>query len=129
MEINAYIGPVGKVGQSTGDGDYVHKGHPGIARGPAEVLVAIGVEFCRSVSHCLRGDLEPRHEKTWVRQIPRPVPLVTCSAEIALCPSPCETKRGSRGDGLGIMYRSISGGPGQGPGLVNSLVVTSCTPL
>lgn len=66
-ETNAYLGSVGKVGQSTGDGDHVHKGHPCIARGPAEVLVAVGVEFCQSVSHCLRGDLESRREKIWVK--------------------------------------------------------------
>ena len=45
-----YLGLVGDVGQNTGDQAHVHKGQPGMARSPAEVLVAVGVEFCSSVS-------------------------------------------------------------------------------
>jgi len=46
-EIDSYIGLVGNPAKSTGDHSHVDERDPGMARGPAPVLVAIGVEFCR----------------------------------------------------------------------------------
>lgn len=91
-----------------------------MARGPAEVLVAVGVEFCRvrqSMFIEVRSATGKQQSKT---------PSLQRAFHI------CSTGVVSRFIGLvaqefevvgwgGIMYRSISGGPGQGPGLVNWL--------
>lgn len=41
----SYLGLVGNISQNTGDDTHVHNRQPSMARGPAEVLVAVGVEF------------------------------------------------------------------------------------
>lgn len=46
----SYLGVVGNVGQDTGDETHVDEGQPSVAGGPAEVLVAVGIEFYRSMS-------------------------------------------------------------------------------
>lgn len=43
----AYLRLVGNVAQGAGDQGHVEEREPGMARRPAEVLVAVGVEFCR----------------------------------------------------------------------------------
>lgn len=47
-----YLVLVGKVAQDTGDQAHVDERDHGMARGPAPVLVAVGIEFCGSVSQC-----------------------------------------------------------------------------
>ena len=43
---NSYLVVVSKVGQNTGDQSHVDEREHGMARGPAPVLVAVGIEFC-----------------------------------------------------------------------------------
>lgn len=49
----SYLSVVGNVGQDTRDETHVDEGHPSVAGGPAEVLVAVGIEFYRSMSVCV----------------------------------------------------------------------------
>jgi hypothetical protein len=86
-----------------------------VARGPFPVLVAVGVEFCRVSQSLCHG---------WVFglvlcrgrsiQIDKHI-LGECNAQY-----PFEMGLGRWGWG---MYRSISGGPGQGPELDNELAL------
>lgn len=45
-----YLVLVGKVAQDTGNQTHVDEREHGMARGPAPVLVTVGIEFCGSVS-------------------------------------------------------------------------------
>lgn len=47
-----YLGLVGDKGQGSRNSDRVDNGGPGVARGPAEVLVSVGVELWIYVSDC-----------------------------------------------------------------------------
>lgn len=92
-----------------------------MARGPAEVLVAVGVEFCQVRQSCsLKCALRPRssgHIPLYLQWASHRCSTGIVSWLIGLVAQVFEVV----GWG-GIMYRSISGGPGQGPGLVNWLV-------
>jgi hypothetical protein len=43
--VNPYLVVVGEVAENTGDQAHVDEGDHGMARGPAPVLVAVGIEF------------------------------------------------------------------------------------
>lgn len=90
-----------------------------MARGPAEVLVAVGVEFCRVCQSLLNGVRSATGKRgAKPLSLSKEIPGMQHRGCIVL-----SRVRSARfeGGGLGIMYRSISGGPGQGSGLVNWL--------
>lgn len=45
LDDGSYLGLVGNISQDTGNDTHVQNRQPSMARGPAEVLVAVGVEF------------------------------------------------------------------------------------
>jgi hypothetical protein len=92
-----------------------------MARGPAEVLVAVGVEFCRvcqSLSIGVRFVTEKHRGKSLS---PQRASYICRTGIASWCVGLVAQEFEVVGWG-GIMYRSISGGPGQGPGLVNWLM-------
>lgn len=90
-----------------------------MARSPAEVLVAVGVEFCGVRQSRLQMNIEWRSDAIESQSLEVSLELPTLRP---ICVRSLEG-RGAGADGMRLrgMYHSISGGPGQGPGLVNGL--------
>jgi hypothetical protein len=87
-----------------------------MARGPAPVLVTVGIEFCGSVSQSSIGTYIVSRGADFGR-------VASNSSNVGLCQRNMRGSSGILEDRVGGKYHSISGGPDQGSGLDNGLAI------